>query len=140
MGSIVTAVNSLGEDFASSTGLVDYLRVVLETRQFWTLSGGMPGTKKPPDGMSEGFSGSNERGLLQRSADVLEQLADDRAQEQQGDDHDDRDEGEKKTVLNEGLAFLILTPEAGAELIDISANELEHVLRYLLSSRICSAA
>ena len=50
---------------------------------------------------------------LQVVADVLEDLAHDRAQEEQGDDHDDRDEGQEQTVLNESLAFLVLATELG---------------------------
>ena len=48
---------------------------------------------------------------VQVVADVLEDLAHDRAQEEQGDDHDDRNEGQEQTVLNESLAFLVLVAE-----------------------------
>ena len=63
-------------------------------------------------------------GAVEVVADVLEDLADDRAQEEQGDDHDDRDEGEQKTVLDERLTFLVLALEASQK----SADEvLDHV-------------
>ena len=51
-------------------------------------------------------------------ADVAEDVRDDRAQEEQGDDHDDRDEGEKQTVLNEGLAFLVVALETSQKSAD----------------------
>ena len=57
-------------------------------------------------------------GGLQVVADVLEDLADDWAEEDQGDDHDNRDQGQKQTVLYERLAILILTPEAGKKSAD----------------------
>ena len=61
----------------------------------------------------------DEVGLrCQLVADVLEDLAHDRAQEEQGDDHDDRDEGEKQTVLNESLAFLVLALETSQKSAD----------------------
>src|SRR5438309_2878526 len=69
---------------------------------------------------------------LQVLADVLEDLADNRAEEDEGHDHDDRDEGQKQTVLDERLTFLIVAAELGQK----SADELKHALQYLLSSRI----
>src|SRR5919108_5938894 len=68
--------------------------------------------------------------VVERGADVLEQLANDRAQEDQGDDHDDGDEGEQQTVLDERLAFLIIL---AVEPRKKSADELKHVGRDLLS-------
>ena len=50
----------------------------------------------------------------------------------QGDDHDDRNEGQKQTVLDERLAFLVLAAKLGEK----SADELNHSLRYLLSLEI----
>jgi hypothetical protein len=60
---------------------------------------------------------------LQVRTDVLENLAHDRAQEDQGDDHDDGNKGEKQTVLNESLAFLILAPKLREKI----ADELKHM-------------
>ena len=60
--------------------------------------------------------------LLQVRADVLEDLAHDRAKEQKGGDHDDRNEGEKQTVLDERLTFLIPSAEPGEK----RADELKH--------------
>src|SRR3990172_12993642 len=50
-------------------------------------------------------------GALQVGADVLEDLAHNRAEEDECHDHDDRDEGQEQTVLDERLAFLILAAE-----------------------------
>src|SRR5688500_5244716 len=62
--------------------------------------------------------------VIKRRADVLEQLADDRAKEDQGNDNDDRDQGEKQSVLNESLTILVLALEASQK----SADEvLDHV-------------
>jgi len=61
-------------------------------------------------------------GALQVLAHVLEDLANDRAEEDEGHDHNDRDEGQKQTVLDERLAFLILAAETGKK----SADELKH--------------
>ena len=47
-------------------------------------------------------------------------LAHDRAQEDEGHDHDDRDEGQEQTVLDERLTFLILAAEPSKK----SADEL----------------
>ena len=55
---------------------------------------------------------------LQVLADVLEDLAGEGAEEEQCHDHDDRDQGQKQTVLYERLAILILTPEAGKKSAD----------------------
>ena len=69
---------------------------------------------------------------LKAGADVLEDPAHDRAKEDQGDDHDDGDEGEQKTVLNERLTFLVLTLESGQKSADEVTN---HVWGILLSSK-----
>src|SRR5207247_7184259 len=61
-------------------------------------------------------------GALQVGADVLEDLAHDWAKENQGHDHDDRDEGQEQTVLDERLTFLILAAELGQK----SDDELNH--------------
>jgi hypothetical protein len=63
--------------------------------------------------------------LLEVLGDVAEDLAHDRAKEQKGHDHDDRNQGQEQTVLNEGLAFLILPREASKK----SADELKHALQ-----------
>ena len=70
-------------------------------------------------------------------ADVAEDVRNERAKEQQRDDHDDRDEGEKQTVLNEGLSFLVGALETSQK----SADEvLDHVAWDLLSRRFAAAA
>ena len=61
-------------------------------------------------------------GGLQVATDVLEDLAHNRAQEDEGDDHDNRDQGQKQTLLDERLAVLILAAEASKK----SADELKH--------------
>src|SRR5690606_19293189 len=63
-------------------------------------------------------------GGVQVLADVLEDLTDDRAQEEQGDDHNDRDEGEQQAVLDERLPLLVVTLEARQK----SADEGDHVV------------
>lgn len=73
--------------------------------------------------------GGDDQLLLKVLPDIPEDLADDWAEEQQSHDHDDRDEGQEQTVLNKGLTLLILAPEPS----DKSADELKHVVRYLLS-------
>jgi hypothetical protein len=90
---------------------------------------------KPP-GLSRGVSAEFEAGLdvVKRRADVLEQLADDRAKEDQGHDDDDRDQGEQQTVLNERLALLIVALETSQKI----ADEKLHVFWDLLSEKICS--
>src|SRR5438552_3813814 len=55
-----------------------------------------------------GSSVWRKRGL-DRAADRAEDLADLTAQEDQGDDRNDRDEGEDQRVLGETLAFLVAT-------------------------------
>jgi hypothetical protein len=60
---------------------------------------------------------------LQVPTYVLEDLAHDRAQEEQGNDHDDGNQGEEQTVLNESLAFLILAPKLREKI----ADELKHM-------------
>ena len=92
------------------------------------------GPRGDPGGLAVSSVAWLGSGALQVVADVLEDLAHDRAQEEQGDDHDDRDKGQEQTVLNERLAFLVLTVEP----VEKSANELKHIVRYLLSSKIGS--
>ena len=110
----------------TSTGLIGYGAV-------GTSEVNRPGTCRGPRVnpgasavSSDAWRGS---GALQVVADVLEDLAHDRAQEEQGHDHDDRDEGQEQTVLNQSLAVLFLASELGEK----SADELKHSLRYLLS-------
>src|SRR5207253_6214466 len=66
---------------------------------------------------------------LQVRADVLEDSAHDRAQEEQGNDHDDGDKGEQQTVLDECLALLIVLTELREKSADVAADEEKHVLR-----------
>ena len=70
-------------------------------------------------------SSDDERGsgALQVVADVLEDLAHNRAEE---------DEGQEQPVLDERLAILILAAEVGKK----SADELNHASQYLLSLEI----
>src|SRR5260370_1414133 len=51
---------------------------------------------------------------LQVLADVLEDLADDGAEEDEGHDHDDRNERQQQTVLDERLTLLISLRGAGS--------------------------
>jgi hypothetical protein len=60
---------------------------------------------------------------VQVVADVLEDLAHDRAQEEQGHDHDDRNKGQEQSVLNESLAFLVLAAVLGEK----RTVELKHM-------------
>ena len=64
------------------------------------------GQRKAPRANPRRFSSTSVE-LGELVADVAEDVRDQRAKEQQRHDHDDRDEGEKQTVLNEGLTFLI---------------------------------
>src|SRR6266850_113495 len=66
-------------------------------------------------------------GTLDRAADRAENRADLVAQEDQGDDRNDRDEGEDQRVLRETLAFLV-----AAEGCDESMKK-RHAVGYLLS-------
>src|SRR5436190_2174929 len=59
-------------------------------------------------------------------ADGAEDLADRRAQEEQGEDRHDRDEGEDQRVLRETLAFLV-TPESAEERGDEGHDRLPPV-------------
>jgi hypothetical protein len=63
--------------------------------------------------------------LLKVLSDVAEDLAHDGAKEQKSHDHDNRDQGQEQTVLNEGLSFLVLMREPSEK----SADELKHALQ-----------
>ena len=78
-----------------------------------------------PPGLSPEALSARSLNLLKVLGNVAEDLADDRAQEEQGDDHDDRDEGEQQAVLDERLTFLVFPMEASEK----SADELKHVLQ-----------
>jgi hypothetical protein len=85
---------------------------------------GIGGQRKSAPGEPEALP-FDEVELGELVADVAEDVRNERAKEQQRDDHDDRDEGEKQTVLNEGLTFLIGALETSQK----SADEvLDHVL------------
>ena len=75
--------------------------------------------------MSPGASVAMTPDLLEVLGDVAEDLAHDRAKEQKSHDHDNRDQGQEQTVLNEGLSFLVLTREPREK----SADELKHALQ-----------
>src|SRR6185503_16670572 len=60
--------------------------------------------------------------LLELVADVAEDVRDQRAQEEKSHDHDDRNEGEKQTVLNESLAFLVRALNASEKSADDVTN------------------
>ena len=62
-------------------------------------------------------------GALQVLTNVLENLAHDWAQEDEGDDHDNRDQGQEQSVLDERLAFLILAAETSQKIAD---EQLKH--------------
>ena len=119
--SIVTAVNSLRardephrRDLSAMPGLVP------------PRSSGPPANEEPPGTGPRGFfaiaSSTTSSLALQVLADVLEDLANDRAQEEKRHDHDDRDQGQEQTVLNERLAILVLATEP----IEKRADELNH--------------
>src|SRR5712691_879826 len=70
----------------------------------------------------------DSRGLLDRVTDGAEDLADLAAQEDEGHDRHDRDEGEDQRVLGEALAFLVTIEEVHDCKID-----RRHAGEYLLS-------
>lgn len=72
--------------------------------------------------------------LLERVADGREDAADERTQDDQGRDHDDRDEGKQQAVLDQGLPFLVITTKLREKIAD---KKLNHVFRVLLSTKIC---
>jgi hypothetical protein len=61
-----------------------------------------------PEGTGGPVCLSECRVVLDGRADGAQDLADLRAQEDQGDDRHDRDEGEDQRVLGETLAFLVI--------------------------------
>src|SRR6266567_1918318 len=96
---------SRGDVQMPSTRLVGYRRVVPD--------GWCADQRQSPRREAGGSASVRAVGLATRQvrADVLEDAAHDRAQEEQGNDHDDGDEGEEQTVLNERLAVLIVLAE-----------------------------
>ena len=85
------------------------------------LSNPVADMKRTPGAEASGVQ-ARQRRSGQAGADVLEDAAHDRAEEDEGDDHDNRDQGQKQTVLDERLAFLILAAETSEK----SADELKH--------------
>src|SRR5260221_9949707 len=87
--------------------------------------------ERPPAPCGAGGLGfSRLASVLDRRPNRAEDVADRAAQEQEGHDGNDRDEGEDQRVLRETLAFVV-TPEG----IDESCEEL-HGVSHLLSSVI----
>jgi hypothetical protein len=84
-----------------------------------------PGHVDAPGDEPRGHRFAVSLDLLEVLGDVAEDLAHDRAKEQKGHDHDDRNQGQEQTVLNEGLSFLVLPREASEK----SADELKHALQ-----------
>jgi hypothetical protein len=70
------------------------------------------GNKKPAGAEGSGGSGVAVESRLDRRADLRQDRADLRPEEDQGDDRNDGDEREDQRVLRETLAFLVPTSEA----------------------------
>src|SRR6478609_3859959 len=77
----------------------------------------IPGNKKPPGPEGSGGFGVAVETRLDRAADLRQDRADLRPEEDQGDDRDDRDEREDQRVLRETLALLVPT-DRGEELLN----------------------
>src|SRR5207253_215050 len=72
-----------------------------------------PETREPPGPVRlRRFRFTSGWAQLDRVADLAEDRADRGAQEEQGDDRNDRDEGEDQRVLRETLAFLVTSKDA----------------------------
>src|SRR6185295_5578289 len=84
--------------------------------------------RRSPRAPAVRFTYSRCRVVLDGRADGAKDPADLRAQEDQGDDRHDRDEGEDQRVLRETLAFLVIPVKE----IDDCGKEL-HLGRHLLS-------
>ena len=124
MRSIVTAVNSLRGPCKEPV------------RDLWAKRVGVPAQNMPSDRPDRApMENAKAPGLIpgaflrmtfldavERRPNVLEDLADDRAEEDERHDHDDRNEGQKQTVLYERLAFLIFAVEPSEK----SPDDLNH--------------